>query len=593
MKKSIVVIVFSILSIPAFTQGIIEGRSSPKAVNITKDLSKSSENANVITGQSATGLVNIVKDKGITVKPPRLQADAPYFVDTDGNGFLNANENSKIYFTVSNLGESPAVNLTASISEKNKVPGLSFLPKTIGTLPPGETKTFDIQVSGSSSTINQTASFIISLSDANGNSVTLPPVAVQVKAYEAPLVKIADVGWDPITKGMPFNITVSIQNTGPGSAENVIITLPLPDDIIFVEGSKSVEIGDLASGETQTVNYTLITKPSYTLSQVFLPFKLSERYGKYVDNSKSTRTILIEQALASNKNVPAQGAQGNVAVQQPKAPASEPAQSFTSDVDINIPVNTVKNPKRIALIIGNENYSQYFDAESDVDFAKNDATVFKKYAISILGVEETKIIELYNATSGMMRKEIERVATLLQKAGSSSELIFYYAGHGYPDETTHIPYLIPVDVNVTDLTSAIKLSDVYAKFGSSGASKMIVFLDACFSGGGRNQVVYAVRGARIPPNNEGTTPSGNMIVFSASQGSQSAQAYNKQKHGFFTYYLLKKLKESPRDLTYEQLFNSIKESVSFDAVLINGKEQDPDIIISPDLGDKWKTWKVK
>jgi hypothetical protein len=540
MKKYIAVIVFSILSISAFTQGIIEGKSSPMTVNITKDISKPSGNANVITGQSIAGLVSIIKDKDITVKPPRLQADAPQFIDTDGNNLINANESFSIFFTISNMGEGPALNLTATVSEKNKVSGLIFQSKPLGTLPPGSTKTFDVQANSSLNTTNSTASLVVSVGEANGNGIVLPPLAVQVKAYEAPLVKIANVKWDAITKGMPFNVTVDVQNTGPGAAENVTILLPVTDDIIFIEGSKSVEIGNLAPGEIKPVIYTLITKPTYSLSQIFLPFKLSERFGKYVDNSKSAKTILIEQQLASNKNVVAQGTQGNVPVAEPKANVA--ASSFTSDVDINIPANSVKNPKRIALIIGNENYSQNFDAESNVDYAKNDASTFKKYAINILGIEEENVLDFYNATSAQMRTEIDRAALLLKKMGSSSELIFYYAGHGFPDEVTHVPYLIPVDVSGTDLTSAYKLSDLYTKFGSSGASKMIVFLDACFSGGGRSQPVLPARGVRMAPNTEETSPTGNMIVISASQGKQSALALDKEKHGLFTYYLLKRLK---------------------------------------------------
>ena len=35
----------------------------------------------------------------------------------------------------------------------------------------------------------------------------------------------------------------------------------------------------------------------------------------------------------------------------------------------------------------------------------------------------------------------------MEKLGPDGELIFYYAGHGFPDEQTKEPYLIPVDVN--------------------------------------------------------------------------------------------------------------------------------------------------
>ena len=50
-----------------------------------------------------------------------------------------------------------------------------------------------------------------------------------------------------------------------------------------------------------------------------------------------------------------------------------------------------------------------------------------------------------------MHREIDRVSKLLAKMGPDSELLFYYAGHGFPDEKTKIPYLIPVDVNSNNL----------------------------------------------------------------------------------------------------------------------------------------------
>jgi hypothetical protein len=590
MKKYIAVIVFSILSISAFAQGIIEGKSSPMTVNITKDISRPSGNANVITGQSVVGMVSIIKDKDITAKPPRLQADAPQYNDTDGNNVINANESYSISFTLSNMGEGPALNLTATVSEKNKVPGLSSQPIALGNLPPGKMKTFEVPGNSSLNTTNSTASLVVSVGDANGNGIVLSPLTVQVKAYEPPLIKITDVVSSPVMKGVSFTVTVNVQNTGAGAAENVILILPPSANIVMVDGSESVELGSIASGETKQYTYTLITKPNYTLAKIILSFQLKERFGKYADNSKGPTTLLIGQQLASNKNVVTQGEQQNVPVAEPKANVA--ATSFISDVDNITPSNFVKNPKRIALIIGNENYSQYVNAESNVDYAKNDATVFKKYAINVFGIEEDNVFDVYDATSSIMRTKIDMVALLLKKMGPSSELIFYYAGHGFPDEVSKIPYLIPVDVSGTNLGPAIKLADLYTTFGSSGAGKMVVFLDACFSGGGRSQSVLPARGVRMEPNTGEANPSGNMIVFSASKGQQSALALDKEKHGLFTYYLLKKLKE-PGAMTYEQLFNYIYEKVSIDAVKQNSKEQDPDIIISPDLGDKWKTWKVK
>jgi hypothetical protein len=600
MKKYIAVIVFSVLSISAFTQRIIEGKSSPMTVNIKKDLSRPSGNANVITGQSDPGLVSIIKDKDITAKPsqtPLLRADAPQFIDTDGNNIINANESFSIFFTISNMGEGPALNLTATVSEKNKVPGLNFQPKTLGTLPPGVTKTFDVQVNSSLNTTNSTASLVVSIGEANGNGIVLSPLAVQVKAYEPPFIKIASVESDPVKKNIPFTITVNVQNTGAGAAENVNLLLPLPANIVMVDGSESVELGSLASGEIKQVTYTLITKTNYALPKILLPFQLKERFGKYADNSKGSTTLLIEQQLASNQNVAAQaaqgaqGAQGNVPFQQSQAPATEP--SYISDVDKSIPTNPVKNPNRVALIFGNEDYSQAINADANVPYAKNDAIMFAEYAKKVLGVEDKFVLLLTDATCSRMKQQIQRALDIIKVMGPSSELIFYYAGHGFPDQISKTPYIIPVDVSSFKVTDAIKLAEVYSQLSNSGASKVTVFLDACFSGGGREKGLVSARLVRLNPETEQNVVSGNMIIFSAATGEQFAQAKEKEKHGLFTYYLLKRLKETSGNVTYGDLFEYVKKNVGLDALTENVNAQEPGYISSDNIADKWRNWKFK
>jgi uncharacterized caspase-like protein len=185
-----------------------------------------------------------------------------------------------------------------------------------------------------------------------------------------------------------------------------------------------------------------------------------------------------------------------------------------------------------------------------------------------------------------MNTEIDRVCELIKRMGPETELIFYYAGHGFPNEQTYAPYLIPVDVNGTNLSSAIQLKDVYKKFGSSGAKKVTVILDACFSGGGRNQGLLAARSVRIKPKDEEL--SGNMVVFSASSGEQSASPYHAQKHGIFTYYLLKKLQETKGTVSFGELDSYLRNQVGISSIRVNGKVQDPVTTASPDLIQQWK-----
>ena len=169
-----------------------------------------------------------------------------------------------------------------------------------------------------------------------------------------------------------------------------------------------------------------------------------------------------------------------------------------SKVDIDIQKNKkVKN--RYAIVIGNENYSSFqktLEREQDVPFAVNDANTFKKYVLETLGVEEENLYFIENATSGQMNQTIDLVTKIVSKLGNKAELIFYYAGHGFPDELTKEPYLIPVDVSTSYLNNAISLDDLYDKFSKTGAKEVLAFVDACFSGGARENSLLVSRGVK-------------------------------------------------------------------------------------------------
>ena len=262
-----------------------------------------------------------------------------------------------------------------------------------------------------------------------------------------------------------------------------------------------------------------------------------------------------------------------------------------SFVDSNIPKNKKVN-NRYALVIGNEDYSSYqrtLNSEQNVDYAENDATIFKQYCLNTLGVKQDNMHFLLNATAGQMSQEIDLVSKIVSKLGPDAELIVYYAGHGYPDELTKVPYLIPVDVSASNLSSALKLSDLYSKLSDTKASKVTIFLDACFTGGGRTSGLVASRGVKVRPK-EGSL-SGNLIVFSASSGDQSSLPYHKEAHGMFTYHVLKKLQESEGNVSMGELSDYLVDSVSIRSLKENEKEQDPNVNISQEVIDDWINWK--
>jgi uncharacterized protein YxeA len=538
-----------------------------------------------ITGTSSSSYLNITKEPP---KPPFLEvvSGSLQFIDSDGNNKIDASENIRIRFELKNTGYGAGLNLTTNVKETNNVTGLTFSTgKSLGTLQPGATQTVEIPVSGKMSLQNSKAAFEIAVKEANGFGIDPVKIEIETQAFINPVVKIVDytvtsqIG-TTLQKKRPFEVQILVQNIGQGRAENVKINLPVPENMFCLSGNKIVNIKTLAPGASKLLEYNLIATNNYTANSIPLKFALSERYGKYTEDR--TITLTMNQMVSDAKLI----VHG-----KDKQEKEIVVGSLTSGVDKNIPFNNNKNPDRLALIIGNENYTGSLNAEINVDYARNDAEIFRKYAINCLGVEERNVYFFPDATAGLMRTKIELVAKLLSKMGSDAELIFYYAGHGFPDESTKVPYLIPVDVNATNLDAAIKLPEIYKQFSQTGAKRIIVFLDACFSGGGRNQGLLAARGVKIKPKNY--MLDGNMVVFSASSGEQSALPYDKEKHGMFTYFLLKKLQDTKGNVTYDELSKYLESKVSVESLRVNGKEQDPKVNVSTNVKDDWKLWKIR
>ncbi len=264
-----------------------------------------------------------------------------------------------------------------------------------------------------------------------------------------------------------------------------------------------------------------------------------------------------------------------------------------ADVDKNIPQNQKTIPFRFALIIGNEDYSSHqvdLQSEANVEFARNDASAFKQYAVKTLGIPESNITFLLDATTGQMKQAIAKMNLIAKNAQGKAQLFVYYAGHGLPDEQNKEPYLIPVDISGKNVTDGIKLSGFYQKLTEYPTERVTIFIDACFSGGARNQGLLAARSVKI--KSKVNELNGNLVVFSASSGEQSALPYSEKRHGIFTYFLLKKMQETRGKVSYNELAKYIHDNIALQSVVINDKEQTPQTNISPAVYDEWKNWQL-
>ncbi|MDY0302689.1 MAG: caspase family protein [Candidatus Moranbacteria bacterium] len=260
------------------------------------------------------------------------------------------------------------------------------------------------------------------------------------------------------------------------------------------------------------------------------------------------------------------------------------------DVDINIPITSSKAENVYVLAIGNEDYASYqtgISKESNVDFAANDAKIFSEYCIKTLGVPERQVKVLINATSAQIKQGLAWLSDLAAIEGGNAILYFYYSGHGLPHEGTKEPYLIPVDVNGGQIELAIPLKTIYSSLNKNPIKKGIVILDACFSGGARNQPLITAKAVRVRPREP--LLSDNILVISSSTGEESSGIYSDKQHGFFTYFLLKKLQESKGKITYGELFDYVNRNVLKETA-ISGKKQTP--VANSGASDIWKDWVV-
>ena len=262
--------------------------------------------------------------------------------------------------------------------------------------------------------------------------------------------------------------------------------------------------------------------------------------------------------------------------------------ALISDVDEDIPILSQNNKETFAVIIANENYKKV----AKVNCAHNDGRAFRRYCENVLGIPVENIHYVEDATLGNMTAELNWLSRVAKAYEGESSLIVYYAGHGIPNEKNGAGYLLPVDVAGNDISAAYSLNTLYSILGGLNAKYITLFMDACFSGSLRGDgMLMAARGIAIKSRPE--DPLGNMVVFSAAQGDETAYPYPEKGHGLFTYYLLKKLKETKGKVSLGELGDYVHKEVVRKSAVVNSKSQTPTISYSSKMKDEWRKVSLK
>ncbi|MCD8385816.1 MAG: caspase family protein, partial [Bacteroidales bacterium] len=267
-----------------------------------------------------------------------------------------------------------------------------------------------------------------------------------------------------------------------------------------------------------------------------------------------------------------------------KSKGSVVSTKIVSDVDKDIPsVGNTNNENTFAVIIANGLYQKV----AQVEHAENDGRTFEEYCNKTLGIPDTHIRSYYNVTYGDLLDAIEDIKAIATAKRGDLNIIFYYAGHGIPNEDTKTGYILPVDADGKQMRVCYPLKELYTELGELKASNTVVFLDACFSGAPRSsgEMLIPARGVAIVAKDD---IQGKLVVFSAASGSQTALGYDEQEHGLFTYFLLKKLKDTKGSVDLGSLADYIQENVSLESQLKNRKQQTPTVMAGSAYGDAWK-----
>ena len=265
-----------------------------------------------------------------------------------------------------------------------------------------------------------------------------------------------------------------------------------------------------------------------------------------------------------------------------------PPRAVLSDVDCEIPVCPKQTERpRFACILVNESY----ESADNVLFAGEDGFAFEQYCEKTLGIPRERIFRSKNNSLRHMQTALEDLK-LRVKSFPNSEIIFFYVGNSVTDRYGN-EYLLPTDCRPADgVGGGLGIKELYEELGSLRAKLVSVFLDTsvclqCGRDGKNRNYGKNMVGISEP------VPSGKSIVFRASTLEERSQRFPEKSHGLFTYFLLKKLKETRGDVTLDTLADFLDSEILRTAAERFGTTQTPTVTPSEDLGEEWALQKMR
>src|SRR5215467_11779969 len=216
--------------------------------------------------------------------------------------------------------------------------------------------------------------------------------------------------------------------------------------------------------------------------------------------------------------------------------------------DNPVPGPTISLGPYYALLIGNNNYRHL----SKLQTAVNDASSMAKLLEEQYGFKERKL--LLNATRNDIFTALSDYRHTLPE---NSNLLIYYAGHGYHDPDTGEAYWLPVDAEPDNPQHWISANDITSNVRAIPSKHVLIISDSCYSGVlTRSADAEILRERNTYLSKVVKSKSRNLL---SSGGDEPVADTGAGGHSVFANAVLKYLTEMEDDqFTAADLFPSIK-----------------------------------
>jgi hypothetical protein len=530
--------------------------------------------------------------KGKPKYPAFLTIENLEFSEPSGNQSLDGLETGKLTIDLVNKGKGYATNIEIDITPLSSGKNLEYNSKTtIKKLSSKSSKTIEIPFTADIKTKSTDRKFRIEITEHFGFDADPALISFTTTAFAPPDLQVNQTAIDDDDEGDSFGdgnsiieageaieVTAFVQNFGDGDAEDVnaeVVFNTTDSHITYPDEGQIYNLGDITSGDYKELKFYFYTSKRYKNVDLPISVELTESKGAF----GKTIGLGLKAGERTQNIVDVQIAR--VESQERQKTMREIEGIITlADVDKNIPETNEDGENTLAVIVGIQDYKY----APNVDYADRDAQYFYEYSKSVLGIPEPNIYFRLDdgATSGEFNKIFAEDGWIARRMGPSTDIIFYYSGHGAPDPKSEKGFLIPHDIDPNYANTGFSLDEIYESLSALEANSVSVFIDACFSGESRSEEML-IAGIR-PISIEIASPvltAENFSVFSASTGKQYSSAYPEKFHGLFTYFLLKGLqgeaKGRDKKLTLGELYDYVEKNVSRQAGYLD-KEQNPTFI---------------